>query len=102
MVADVCSIYVRETDGALLLIATEGLKPEAVKKWAACPFSTSTPTLQPNPMPTSRRDFLKFIAASALAAPLPCLSGQEPPRALWLQREKEWGLLDIESEAATA
>ena len=32
MVADVCSIYVRETDGALLLIATEGLKPEAVNK----------------------------------------------------------------------
>src|SRR3990167_7461120 len=32
MVADVCSIYVREADGALLLIATEGLKPEAVNK----------------------------------------------------------------------
>lgn len=32
MVADVCSIYLREPDGALLLIATEGLKPEAVGK----------------------------------------------------------------------
>ena len=32
MVADVCSIYVREADGALLLIATEGLKAEAVNK----------------------------------------------------------------------
>ncbi len=32
MVADVCSIYVREGDGSLLLVATEGLKPEAVNK----------------------------------------------------------------------
>ncbi|MBY9065422.1 phosphoenolpyruvate--protein phosphotransferase [Hyphomonas sp. WL0036] len=32
MVADVCSIYHREGDGSLLLIATEGLKPEAVNK----------------------------------------------------------------------
>lgn len=32
MVADVCSIYHREIDGSLLLIATEGLKPEAVNK----------------------------------------------------------------------
>jgi len=32
MVADVCSIYLREPDGSLLLIATEGLKPEAVNK----------------------------------------------------------------------
>ncbi|MFN7163933.1 MAG: phosphoenolpyruvate--protein phosphotransferase [Hyphomonas sp.] len=32
MVADVCSIYVREADGSLLLVATEGLKPEAVNK----------------------------------------------------------------------
>ncbi len=32
MVADVCSIYLRENDGAMLLIATEGLKPEAVGK----------------------------------------------------------------------
>ncbi|MBK8198544.1 MAG: phosphoenolpyruvate--protein phosphotransferase [Acidobacteria bacterium] len=32
MVADVCSIYQREPGGALLLIATEGLKPEAVGK----------------------------------------------------------------------
>ncbi len=30
MVADVCSIYLRTRGGALLLIATEGLKPEAV------------------------------------------------------------------------
>ena len=48
-------------------------------------------------MPTSRRDFLKLAAASVLAAPLPCLSGQGLPRALWLQRDKEWGLIDIES-----
>lgn len=32
MVADVCSIYLREPEGSLLLIATEGLKPEAVNK----------------------------------------------------------------------
>jgi len=32
MVADVCSIYLREPEGTLLLIATEGLKPEAVNK----------------------------------------------------------------------
>ncbi|MFN4024996.1 MAG: phosphoenolpyruvate--protein phosphotransferase [Hyphomonas sp.] len=32
MVADVCSIYHREADGSLLLIATEGLKSEAVNK----------------------------------------------------------------------
>lgn len=32
MVADVCSIYHREADGSLLLIATEGLKREAVSK----------------------------------------------------------------------
>lgn len=32
MVADVCSIYVREPEGSLLLVATEGLKPEAVNK----------------------------------------------------------------------
>jgi phosphotransferase system enzyme I (PtsP) len=32
MVADVCSIYQREPDGALLLIATEGLMPDAVNK----------------------------------------------------------------------
>lgn len=32
MVADVCSIYHREPEGSLLLIATEGLKPEAVNK----------------------------------------------------------------------
>ncbi|MDP1556191.1 MAG: phosphoenolpyruvate--protein phosphotransferase [Hyphomonas sp.] len=32
MVADVCSIYVREAEGTLLLVATEGLKPEAVNK----------------------------------------------------------------------
>ncbi len=32
MVADVCSIYVREADGSLLLVATEGLKAEAVNK----------------------------------------------------------------------
>lgn len=49
-------------------------------------------------MPLSRRDFLKLAAASVLAAPLPCLSGQGLPRALWLQRDKEWGLIDIESE----
>ena len=48
-------------------------------------------------MPLNRRDFLKLAAASALAAPLPCLSGQGLPRALWLQRDKEWGLIDIES-----
>ena len=30
MVADVCSIYLREPSGQLILIATEGLKPEAV------------------------------------------------------------------------
>ena len=48
-------------------------------------------------MPLSRRDFLKLAAASALAAPLPCLSGQGLPRVLWLQRDKEWGLIDIES-----
>ncbi|HCJ18423.1 MAG TPA: peptidase, partial [Hyphomonas sp.] len=30
MVADVCSIYLRLQDGALLLIATEGLKADAV------------------------------------------------------------------------
>ena len=30
MVADVCSIYLRQRGGALVLIATEGLKPEAV------------------------------------------------------------------------
>ncbi len=30
MVADVCSIYARIADGTLLLVATEGLKPEAV------------------------------------------------------------------------
>ena len=48
------------------------------------------PLLFSTPMPLNRRDFLKLAAASALAAPLPCLSGQEPPRALWLQRDKEW------------
>ncbi|HAY06213.1 MAG TPA: phosphoenolpyruvate--protein phosphotransferase, partial [Hyphomonas sp.] len=32
MVADVCSIYLREAEGSLLLIATEGLKREAVNK----------------------------------------------------------------------
>ena len=32
MIADVCSIYVRETDGSLVLTATEGLLPEAVNK----------------------------------------------------------------------
>lgn len=32
MVADVCSIYLREPEGTLLLIATEGLKREAVNK----------------------------------------------------------------------
>jgi phosphotransferase system, enzyme I, PtsP len=32
MVADVCSIYLREPEGSLLLIATEGLKPEAINK----------------------------------------------------------------------
>lgn len=32
MVADVCSIYIREPEGTLLLVATEGLKPEAVNK----------------------------------------------------------------------
>lgn len=32
MVADVCSIYQREGDGSLLLIATQGLKAEAVNK----------------------------------------------------------------------
>lgn len=32
MVADVCSVYLREPDGTHLLIATEGLKPEAVGK----------------------------------------------------------------------
>ena len=30
MVADVCSIYLRDRGGQLILIATEGLKPEAV------------------------------------------------------------------------
>ncbi|HPE49583.1 MAG TPA: GAF domain-containing protein, partial [Hyphomonas sp.] len=30
MVADVCSIYLRHRGGTLVLIATEGLKPEAV------------------------------------------------------------------------
>ncbi len=50
-------------------------------------------------MPLSRRDFLKLAAASALCAPLPCLSEQsQQPRALWLQRGPEWGLIDIESE----
>ena len=48
-------------------------------------------------MPLSRRDFLKLAAASIVAAPLPCLSGEALPRALWLQRDKEWGLIDIES-----
>ncbi len=48
-------------------------------------------------MPLNRRDFLKLAAASIVAAPLPCLSGEALPRALWLQRDKEWGLIDIES-----
>ncbi len=48
-------------------------------------------------MPLSRRDFLKLAAASIVAAPMPCLSGEALPRALWLQRDKEWGLIDIES-----
>jgi len=30
MVADVCSVYLRHRGGQLILIATEGLKPEAV------------------------------------------------------------------------
>ncbi|MEZ5937246.1 MAG: phosphoenolpyruvate--protein phosphotransferase [Hyphomonadaceae bacterium] len=30
MVADVCSIYLRTEDGSLLLVATEGLRPEAI------------------------------------------------------------------------
>jgi phosphotransferase system enzyme I (PtsP) len=37
MVADVCSVYLREADGAHLLIATEGLKPEAVNKTRMSP-----------------------------------------------------------------
>ncbi len=37
MVADVCSIYVRYPDGSLLLVATEGLKPEAVNKTRLAP-----------------------------------------------------------------
>lgn len=37
MVADVCSIYQREAEGTLLLIATEGLKPDAVNKTRMAP-----------------------------------------------------------------
>jgi len=40
---------------------------------------------------------MKLAAASIVAAPLPCLSGEALPRALWLQRDKEWGLIDVES-----
>ena len=61
--------------------------------WQTAPSPLPTTT----PMPLSRRDFLKLAAASIVAAPLPCLSGEELPRALWLQRDKEWGLIDIES-----
>lgn len=37
MVADVCSIYLRVDDGVMALIATEGLKPEAVGKTRLLP-----------------------------------------------------------------
>lgn len=48
----------------------------------------------------SRRGFLKLASGSALAlAAMPGLAGQGAPRALWLQRGKEWGMLDIASDA---
>jgi len=49
-------------------------------------------------MTLTRREFLKLACVTTLTAPLPCLPQQETPRALWLQRDKEWGLLDIQSE----
>ncbi|PZN74984.1 MAG: hypothetical protein DM484_19865 [Candidatus Methylumidiphilus alinenensis] len=50
----------------------------------------------------NRRVFLQCVAAGAAACALdwpgPAVAGNPPPRALWLLRGKEWGLLDIEAE----
>ncbi len=51
----------------------------------------------------NRRSFLKCVAAGCAALPAgfpPPATGEDAqPRALWLRRGREWGLLDITSES---
>ena len=50
----------------------------------------------------NRRDFLRVMLAGGTACatgwPGLAVGENQPPRALWLRRDKEWALLDIESE----